>query len=233
MKILATCLSCPRDFQLDQLLEGPVITGACPWCGEILAPSYTTLLPELIRRADRGGDELLQAIEILNGSWARFRLRPASVLEPLREALRWPEEAEAERAEVGRALRRSIREVEEAAAAGRAAWESSREGVRAVEDALLRRGERAAEVDRRAAERAGAGADVLARADAGGDPTAVRREIERLGTSEGRLAEAADGIARAREAADAATSDEELREALARLRAALEEAERALDAHAR
>ena len=87
MKLMGTCLLCHRDLQLDQLVEGPVVTGRCPWCGEVLAPGYTVLLPIAIRRAEDGGFELISGRRMLTGSWARFRIKPESVLDPIEERL--------------------------------------------------------------------------------------------------------------------------------------------------
>jgi hypothetical protein len=84
---MGTCLLCHRDLQLDQLVEGPVVTGRCPWCGEVLAPGYTVLLPIAIRRAEDGGFELVSGLRMLTGSWARFRIKPESVLGPIEERL--------------------------------------------------------------------------------------------------------------------------------------------------
>jgi hypothetical protein len=38
MRIMAICNNCQRDLLLSQLVEGPQITGRCPWCGALLAP---------------------------------------------------------------------------------------------------------------------------------------------------------------------------------------------------
>jgi hypothetical protein len=87
VKILATCLNCKRTLLLDQLVEGPVMDGKCPWCGVVLAPEYTHLLIEGVRRAEQAGANLISALKLLRGSWARLRLRPETVLGPLREQL--------------------------------------------------------------------------------------------------------------------------------------------------
>jgi uncharacterized OB-fold protein len=39
MRIMATCSTCQRDLLLRQLVEGPGITGRCPWCGTLLVPT--------------------------------------------------------------------------------------------------------------------------------------------------------------------------------------------------
>jgi hypothetical protein len=45
MKIMATCSNCQHDLLLSQLVEGPGISGTCPWCGTLLAPHYTCCWP--------------------------------------------------------------------------------------------------------------------------------------------------------------------------------------------
>jgi hypothetical protein len=87
MRIMATCSSCQRDLLLSQLVEGPGITGRCPWCGTLLAPHYTLLLTDTVRRAERAGAELERALERLGEDWARLHVRPESILDPLRAQL--------------------------------------------------------------------------------------------------------------------------------------------------
>jgi hypothetical protein len=93
MKIVATCSSCQRNLLLSQLAEDPQITGRCPWCGFLLAPQYTALLVDTIRRAEAAGSELTGALELLralqrpDGDQARFRVRPESVLIPIQMGL--------------------------------------------------------------------------------------------------------------------------------------------------
>ena len=87
MRIMATCSTCQRDLLLRQLVEGPGITGRCPWCGTLLAPRYTLLLRDTVRRAERAGAELERALERLGGDWARLHVRPESILDPLRAQL--------------------------------------------------------------------------------------------------------------------------------------------------
>ena len=73
MRIMAVCSNCQRDLLLSQLVEGPQITGRCPWCGTLLAPHYTPLLADAVRRAERAGAELSP------GPWtARRRLGHAA-----------------------------------------------------------------------------------------------------------------------------------------------------------
>ena len=67
MRMTATCSSCRRDLLLRQLVEGPGLSGRCPWCGTLLAPHYTLLLAETVRRAERAGAELERALERLGG----------------------------------------------------------------------------------------------------------------------------------------------------------------------
>ena len=45
MRIMAVCSNCQRDLLLSQLVEGPQITGRCPWCRTLLAPHYTRCSP--------------------------------------------------------------------------------------------------------------------------------------------------------------------------------------------
>jgi hypothetical protein len=87
MKIMAVCSNCQRDLLLSQLVEGPEITGSCPWCGTLLAPHYTVLLADAARRAERAGAELVRALGRLGEDWARLHIRPESVLDPIREQL--------------------------------------------------------------------------------------------------------------------------------------------------
>jgi hypothetical protein len=93
MRIKATCSNCRRDLLLSQLVDGPEITGRCPWCGTLLAPHYTPLLADVIQRAEDAGYELtlalarLRALERPDGDRVGFRIRPESVLDPLQELL--------------------------------------------------------------------------------------------------------------------------------------------------
>jgi hypothetical protein len=87
MRIMATCSNCQRDLLLSQLVEGPGLSGRCPWCGTLLAPHYSLLLAETVRRAERAGAELERALERLGGEWARLHIRPESILDPLRAQL--------------------------------------------------------------------------------------------------------------------------------------------------
>ena len=87
MKIMVICENCGRDFLLSQLVEGPAITGRCPWCGELVAPGYVQMLPELIRQAESAGSQLVAALTHLGGDWTRFRIRTDSILGPLETAL--------------------------------------------------------------------------------------------------------------------------------------------------
>ncbi len=55
MRIMAVCNNCQRDLLLSQLVEGPQISGRCPWCGTLLAPHYTLLLADAVRRTSALG----------------------------------------------------------------------------------------------------------------------------------------------------------------------------------
>jgi hypothetical protein len=87
MRIMATGSACQRDLLLSQLVEDSRVTGGCPWCGTLLAPQYTLLLADTVRRAKRAGAELERALERLGGDWARFHIRPESILDPIRAQL--------------------------------------------------------------------------------------------------------------------------------------------------
>jgi hypothetical protein len=87
MRIMAVCNNCQRDLLLSQLVEGPQITGRCPWCGTLLAPHYTLLLADAVRRAERAGTELVRALAQLGQGWATLQIRPESVLDPIRAPL--------------------------------------------------------------------------------------------------------------------------------------------------
>jgi hypothetical protein len=50
MRIMAVCSNCQRELLLSQLVEGPQITGRCPWCGTLLARHYIALLADAVRR---------------------------------------------------------------------------------------------------------------------------------------------------------------------------------------
>jgi hypothetical protein len=87
MRIMAVCDNCQRDLLLSQLVEGPEITGRCPWCGTLLAPHYTLLLADAVRRAESAGAELVRALAQLDEGWATLQIRPESVLDPIRAPL--------------------------------------------------------------------------------------------------------------------------------------------------
>ena len=87
MRMIATCSNCQRDLLLSQLVEGPGLSGRCPWCGTLLAPHSSLLLAETVLRAERAGAELERALERLGGEWARLHIRPESILDPLRAQL--------------------------------------------------------------------------------------------------------------------------------------------------
>ncbi|MGZ4115107.1 MAG: hypothetical protein ACXVQU_09460 [Actinomycetota bacterium] len=83
----ARCAHCGRDFLLDQLIEGPIVTGKCPWCGEVLSLHYTELLPSVIMQAESAGADLLAALALLTGDGFAFTIHEGSVLEPIRRRL--------------------------------------------------------------------------------------------------------------------------------------------------
>jgi hypothetical protein len=51
MRIMAVCNNCQRSLLLSQLVEGPEITGRCPWCGTEEPPSR----PVVRHAAQEGG----------------------------------------------------------------------------------------------------------------------------------------------------------------------------------
>jgi hypothetical protein len=82
MRIMAVCNNCQRDLLLSQLVEGPQITGKCPWSGTLLAPHYTLFLADAVRRAERAGAELARALGQLGEGWATLQIRPSLSLIP-------------------------------------------------------------------------------------------------------------------------------------------------------
>jgi hypothetical protein len=90
MRLEATCAVCGRTFLLDQLLEGPVVDGRCPWCEEQLAPEYGALLSEAIRIAERGGADLVTGLKDLRDvtrGWATMSLERRAIFDPVEEQL--------------------------------------------------------------------------------------------------------------------------------------------------
>jgi hypothetical protein len=85
MRIMAICNNCQRDLLLSQLVEGPQITGRCPWCGALLAPHYICSSP-----TPSGGPSALGqswALAQLGEGSAMLQIRPESVLDPIRAPL--------------------------------------------------------------------------------------------------------------------------------------------------
>ena len=82
MRIMAVCNNCQRDLLLSQLVEGPEITGRCPWCGTLLAPHYTLLLADAARRAERAGAELVRPLHSSAKAGPRCRFGPSLSLIP-------------------------------------------------------------------------------------------------------------------------------------------------------
>jgi hypothetical protein len=58
-----------------------------PMVGTLLAPHYTLLLADAVRRAERAGAELVRALAQLDEGWATLQIRPESVLDPIRAPL--------------------------------------------------------------------------------------------------------------------------------------------------
>jgi hypothetical protein len=88
MEIIAKCMYCSYDFPLRGLLEGPVRSGTCPSCGNVLAPEYTALLIETVRGLDDVGTQLERKLARLRGGWVRVRIEPESLVGRLEEILR-------------------------------------------------------------------------------------------------------------------------------------------------
>ena len=239
MKIMATCLKCGRDFQLDQLIEGPVITGRCPWCQEVLAPDYTVLLPEVIRRAGQGGSELVSALKMMSGSWVRFRIKPESVLDPIREELGLTDEHATERRRLRDALKEAFVWVDESTPEEvHEGWAAMDATMGEIERDLREAATSAETMDRRAAQEVEAASDEMAASaeGAGASSSNLRDEVAHLSKAEGvradvrdQLIEAAQNLSEARKIEGSWTlSDERAKTALEQLRQALREAEEAL-----
>jgi hypothetical protein len=58
-----------------------------PMMRTLLAPHYTLLLADPVRRAERAGAELVRALAPLGQGWTRLQIRPESVLDPIRAPL--------------------------------------------------------------------------------------------------------------------------------------------------
>jgi hypothetical protein len=54
----------------------------------LLAPHYTLLLADAVRRAESAGAELVRALAQLGEGWARLGIRPETVVDPIRATLR-------------------------------------------------------------------------------------------------------------------------------------------------
>lgn len=86
MKIRGTCANCGREFLPEQVIEAG---GHCPWCGKAFNRDYTALLVQALRQADEAGDDLEAALkDMASIEELAMDIDEASVLEPLRDALR-------------------------------------------------------------------------------------------------------------------------------------------------
>lgn len=145
-----------------------MITGKCPWCGELLAPNYTVLLPEVIRRAERGGSELESALKMLTGSWVPFRINPESVLEPIREELGTIEEEAEAKGDLREICARPPWAEHQSPESIEEAWGTANARIGTLERELRDVAAVSPERDRNAAREVEAASDALA-ASAGGE----------------------------------------------------------------
>lgn len=110
MKIEGRCRICGRAFPIDVLLADPQRTGRCPFCGEHFDIHYGALLVESLKQLEQAGTVMQGILERTNSLGPALEIDAATVLEPIREALRAREVVSKER-----------RATEEAAAAERTA----------------------------------------------------------------------------------------------------------------
>lgn len=75
MKLEGTCNNCSRRFALTQILPEPAGTsGRCPFCGFHFGRHYVSLLPDAVKGAESALDDLLAALQRLNGMQPGFTL---------------------------------------------------------------------------------------------------------------------------------------------------------------
>jgi DNA-directed RNA polymerase subunit RPC12/RpoP len=88
MKLEATCNTCGRRFALVQILPEPDGTGGrCPFCGTNFGRHYVQVLPEVIEDAEAGADDLIAALEKLQGMHPGFRVDLKTLLRRINEEL--------------------------------------------------------------------------------------------------------------------------------------------------
>ncbi len=84
MKIRGTCLSCGRDFFVEQVIASG---GKCPWDGRPFQPDYAAVLVDALRDAENAGSTLENSLEKVADMNPTFVLHPKSVLDRQREHL--------------------------------------------------------------------------------------------------------------------------------------------------
>ena len=85
MKIKATCGFCGKDFLAEQAVSSG---GHCPWCGKAFTRDYTANLVRALEIADAAGEALEDALNQVADIEPHFDVDEATVLDPLRDALR-------------------------------------------------------------------------------------------------------------------------------------------------
>ena len=177
---------------------------------------------------------------MLTGSWVKFRIKPESVLEPLQEVLGPANEELRGRRRLRDKLREALESVEQLSpAALDQRWAAESDRIGRLEQELREAGVAIDARDRGAAHEVESATEELAASAraAGSSADDVRSEVVWLSESEGgrgdaraRLTAATHDLTEARKDAEgAAPSEQKVRAALERLRAALREAEEALD----
>jgi hypothetical protein len=87
MSISAHCGSCDRNLLLGQLTQ-PSDGFRCPFCGMAFAPAYASVTPRLSSRIMAAQAALATALtELQSMTGSRLRLDPATVLDPIADAL--------------------------------------------------------------------------------------------------------------------------------------------------
>jgi hypothetical protein len=87
MSISAHCGSCDRKLLLGQLTQ-PSDGFRCPFCGVAFAPAYAGVTPRLSSRIMAAQAALATALtELQSMTGSRLRLDPATVLDPIADAL--------------------------------------------------------------------------------------------------------------------------------------------------
>lgn len=109
--VQARCRGCGRELVLAELVK--VGSGACPSCGELLAPGYTHLLLEEARKADALEHALVVCLQRLVGLPGNLELDPESVFRNAVARVGWEELLAADRTVMqteAAALRPQVRE---------------------------------------------------------------------------------------------------------------------------